>query len=146
MVVTDIHQSSQSQHHLYPGMELKLGVFGLFLIIKMTVVRQILLSLDLLWAEREGKTRVKCHMTHKDCARIGFAFCFCVRGRQNPEDPILSPMADDVITQGDIGGLGSLVYICEDSKTQYDIYRKCLIQKQRLAVLLAYIHHVHPKQ
>ena len=33
-------------------------------------------------------------------------------GRQKPEDPQNKPMADDAITQGGIGGLVSLVYIC----------------------------------
>ena len=39
---------------------------------------------------------------------------FCMCGQQKPENPQieLSPMADDTITQGGIGGLGSLVYIC----------------------------------
>ena len=35
----------------------------------------------------------------------------CVVGK-NPQTPKLSPMADDTITWGSIGGLGSLVYIC----------------------------------
>ena len=38
--------------------------------------------------------------------------CFCVCGWQKPEDPKLSPMADDAITQGGIWGLGSPLYIC----------------------------------
>ena len=37
----------------------------------------------------------------------------CVCGWQKPEDPNLSPMADDTITQGGIQGLGSPLYICE---------------------------------
>ena len=36
---------------------------------------------------------------------------FCVCGQQKPENPKLSPMADDAIKRGGIGGLGSLVYI-----------------------------------
>ena len=39
---------------------------------------------------------------------------FCVCGRQKLKDPKLSPMADDAITQGGIGSLVSLVYICGD--------------------------------
>ena len=35
----------------------------------------------------------------------------CVVGK-NQKTPKLSPMADDAITRGGIGGLGSLVYIC----------------------------------
>ena len=41
-----------------------------------------------------------------------FYFCVCVVGK-NPKTPNLSPMADDTITQGGIGGLGSHVYIYE---------------------------------
>ena len=37
----------------------------------------------------------------------------CVVGKK--KTPNLSPMADDAITQGDIGGLASPVYICENS-------------------------------
>ena len=51
-------------------------------------------------------------MAHKDCGRIGFAFASaCVVGK-NPEDPKLSPMADNAIIRDSVGGLGSLVYIC----------------------------------
>ena len=32
-------------------------------------------------------------------------------GLQNPEDPNMSPMADNAITRGSIGGLESPVYI-----------------------------------
>ena len=59
------------------------------------------MSLHLLQSEREDKTHIKRRMA-----------VFCVRGRQKPEDPKLSPMADDVITRGGTGDLGSLVYIC----------------------------------
>ena len=47
-------------------------------------------------------------MTHKDYESTGFA---CLVGKI-PKTPKLSPMADNAITQGDIEGLGSLVYIC----------------------------------
>ena len=40
--------------------------------------------------------------------------CFCMCGRQKPEYPNWSSMADGTITQGGIGGLGSPVLICED--------------------------------
>ena len=50
-------------------------------------------------------------MGPKDREGICFAYIFACGG-QKPEDPKLSPMADDIITQGGIGGLGSLVYIC----------------------------------
>ena len=49
--------------------------------------------------------------TRKDRERICCAFAFvCVIGK-NLKTPKLSPMADDAITRGGIGGLGSLVYI-----------------------------------
>ena len=57
---------------------------------------------------REDKTCVKCRMESKDRGHIGLA---CVVGK-NPKTPKFSSMADDDITRGSIGGLGSLVYIC----------------------------------
>ena len=39
------------------------------------------------------------------------AFVFACVGGKNSKTPKLSLMADDVITQGGTGGLGSLVYI-----------------------------------
>ena len=60
----------------------------------------------------EDKTRIKCCSARKDCERIYYAFAFaCVVGK-NPKTPKLSPMAEDAITQGGIGSLVSLVYIC----------------------------------
>ena len=41
-----------------------------------------------------------------------YCVCFCVHVGKNQKTPNLSPMADDAITRGDIGGLGSPVYIC----------------------------------
>ena len=50
---------------------------------------------------------VKRRKTRKDRGRICIAFVFaCVVGK-NPKTPNLSPMADDPITRGSIGGLGS---------------------------------------
>ena len=95
-------------------MGLNLGVFGFYLVpvIKMTTVRQVHMSRHLPRSECEDKTHVKCCMARKDRERIGFAFVFvCVVGK-NPKTPKLSPIADDAITRGGIGGLGSLVYIC----------------------------------
>ena len=40
-----------------------------------------------------------------------FCVCSCMWSA-NPKTPELSPMADDAIPRGGIGGLGSLVYIC----------------------------------
>ena len=45
---------------------------------------------------------------------VAGAFVLCVVGK-NPKTPNLSPMADDAITWGGIGGLGSLVYIYEST-------------------------------
>ena len=42
---TDIHGRSQNLRHFYPGMGFKLGVFGVFPVIKITVVRQVRMSL-----------------------------------------------------------------------------------------------------
>ena len=51
-------------------------------------------------------------MVRKDHKGVCFTFIFvCVVG-QKTKTPKLSPMADDTITQGGIGGQGSLVYIC----------------------------------
>ena len=102
-----MHQRS----HLYPGMELKLGVFWFFLVIKITVVRLVRMSLHPLQSECEDKSRTKCCMVHEDHGRIGFVFVFaCVVGR-NAKTPKLSCMANDAITQGCMGSLGSLVYV-----------------------------------
>ena len=70
----------------------------------------------------------------KDYERILFCIYFCMCGRQKPEDH-LSPMADDAITQGDIGGPGSLVYIC-------GVDPNCIESLQRLIVTY-YLNHHH---
>ena len=66
------------------------------------------MSLHLLQSEREDKTRGKHCMGHEDRGRIGFACMF-------NKNPILSPMADNTIIRGNMGGLGSLVFICEQT-------------------------------
>ena len=89
------------------------GLWGFFPAFKITAVCQVrnAYHLHLLRSEREDKTRVKHRTARKDRGCIGFAFAFaCVVGK-NPKTPNLSPMADDAITQGGIGGLGSPVYI-----------------------------------
>ena len=55
--------------------------------------------------------RLKQRTACEDRERICFAFVLCVWSA-NPEDPKLFELADDLITQGGIGGLGSLVYKC----------------------------------
>ena len=61
------------------------------LVILISAFRQVRMSLH-----------VKRCMAREDCGSIGFAFVFCVCGRQNPKTPTLSPIADDEITQGSI--------------------------------------------
>ena len=64
-------------------------------------------------------TDAKSGMVREDCERSCFTFIFgyvvgifgCMVCK-NQETPKLSSMADDAITRGGIGGLGSLVYIC----------------------------------
>ena len=56
--------------------------------------------------------KCKYRKAHKDCERISFAFIFARVVSKNLKTPKLSPMADDAITWGGIGGLGSPVYIC----------------------------------
>ena len=70
------------------------------------------MSLHLLRSEREDAIRVKRHMAHKDQGRIVFAFDFVCMVSRNPKTNKLSPMADNIIKRGGLGGLGSLVYIC----------------------------------
>ena len=54
-------------------------------------------------------------IAREDCERICLSFIFaCVVGK-NPKTPKLSPMTDNAITRGGIGGLESLVYICGDN-------------------------------
>ena len=48
---------------------------------------------------------------------------------KNPKTPNLSPMADDPITQGRIGGLGSPVYIYVLTTSFYDMNQKILTKK-----------------
>ena len=76
-------------------------------------VRKVLVSLHLLRSQGEDKTFVKHCLAHEDSGRLGFAFVFVCMGGKNPKTLKLSPRADDAITQGGIGGLGFLVYICE---------------------------------
>ena len=49
-------------------------------------------------------------MTQEDRERIGFVLrAWSVKSRRPPK---LNPMADEAITRSNVGGLGSLVYIC----------------------------------
>ena len=51
IVSIDLHQRSQNLRHLYPGMGLKLEIFGFFFLIKITMVRKVHMSLHLLQSE-----------------------------------------------------------------------------------------------
>ena len=52
-------------------------------------------------------------MAREDHEHICFVYSLASVVGKNPKSPKLSPMADNAITQGSKGGLGSLVYICE---------------------------------
>ena len=52
-------------------------------------------------------------------------FCFAGVVGKNPKIPNLSPMADDAITQGGIGSLGSPVYIYLWLEPKEDWYKEC---------------------
>ena len=86
--------------------------FRFFLVIKITAVRQVRMSLHLPRSKHEDKTCVKRYMADEDREHIGFAFVFACAVGKTPKTPKLNLMADEAITQGGIGGLGSLVYIC----------------------------------
>ena len=49
---------------------------------------------------------------HEDCERVCFAFIFVYVVGKNLMTRKLNPMADEAVTWGGIGGLGSLVYTC----------------------------------
>ena len=46
-----------------------------------------------------------------------YCICFARMVGKNPKTPNLSPMADDAITRGDKGGLGSSACICRFNRT-----------------------------
>ena len=80
-------------------------------------------------------------MAPEDRGRICFAYVFaCVIDK--PQRPPMSPMADDVITQGGIGGLKSLVYICgatTDLKKSYKTFQSLFVDTGLNFVVFAYI-------
>ena len=83
---------------------------------KITVICQVCMHCGL-----RVKTKMrKCHMAHKDCGRILFAFVSkCVVGKE-PNTPNWSLMADDAITRCGIGVLGSQILYCGDTKSQWN--------------------------
>ena len=88
---------------------LKLGVIRFYLVIKITAVFQVHVSLHLLRSKRENKTWVKRCMVRKYRRRIDFSFVFAYVVGKNPKTPKVNPMAENAITRGGIGSLGSLV-------------------------------------
>ena len=77
------------------------------------MVHQERMSLHLLRCKREYKTCVKRCMAHGDRGRIGFVFAFACVVSKNLKTPKLSSMDDNAISWVGIGGVGSLVYICD---------------------------------
>ena len=64
-------------------------------------------------------------MAREDLERVCYVFTFaCVVGK-TLKTPKLNPMADDTITQGRIGSLVSLVYICDVSSHALFFHRQC---------------------
>ena len=59
-------------------------------------------------------------MARKDHGRICIAFVFAYVVGKNPKTPNLSPMTNNNITRGGIGGLGSPVYI-------YGLYPRIIV-------------------
>ena len=70
------------------------------------------MSLHLLQSEHEDKTRIRQHMATKIVDTSVSCLFLRVWSAKNLKTPKLSPVAEDTITRGSIGGLGSLVYIC----------------------------------
>ena len=95
-----------------PGLELQLEVLGFFPTIKIFVIRQVCVYCDLINMHEtpHGTWRL---WTHFVCV------CFCVCGWQKPEHPNWSSVADDAITRGSIGALGSPLYICGNGSTRW---------------------------
>ena len=107
-----IQGRSQNPQHFYPDTDLKLGVFGFSRNqnnrgLSGAYVTCIYCDLSVKINMRKTPHGTQGSWTHLLC------ICFCVCGRQKPEDPTLSPMADDTITWGSIPGLGSPIYICD---------------------------------
>ena len=107
---TDIHRRSQNWSHFYPGMGLKLEVFTF------SPNQNNCGSSDAYVTCIYCSLNVKINVHKTPCGTqrswtYFFCVCFlCLAKTQRP--PNLSPMVDDAITQGSIGGLGSPLYIC----------------------------------
>ena len=83
-----------------------------FPVIKITVVHQVCMLPACTAIRVWRQTRAICFTVHEDRECIFLVFVFLhVWLAKIQKTPKLSPMAEDTITRGDIGGLGSL-YIC----------------------------------
>ena len=102
---TDIRGRSQNLHHYYPGMGLRLGVFGFsrYQNNRGSSGAYATCIVDAVWAWRLNTSKMP-HFTQR--SRMHW---------QKPEDHQFEPrpMADNTITWGGIGGLGYPLYICE---------------------------------
>ena len=65
--------------------------------------------------------RAKRRTARTDRGRILFAFVSSCVGGTNPNTPNWSSMAEDAITWGGVGVLGTLVFICGSSGTVQDL-------------------------
>ena len=75
----------------------------------------------------------------RECICVAFVSA-CVIGK--PQRPPMSPMADDTITLGGIGGLRSLVHICgatTDLKKRYKSFQSLFVDIGLNFVLFVYI-------
>ena len=117
----DIHLRSQNLHHLDSGMGLKLGSSDFSR--NQNYRGSSGAHVTCIYCGLSVKINTcKCRTAFKDRGNICIAYVFGVCGRQNPKTPHLSPMADDAITRGGIGGLGSPVYI-------YGLYPRIIVSK-----------------
>ena len=98
-------------------MGLKLGVFGFFPTMKISVICQVRMYSNLSVKINPVKRRTG----RKDCGRVLFAFVSgCVVGK-TPNTPNWGSMADNAITWGGIGVLGSSFYICRTHPSQLNL-------------------------
>ena len=122
----------QNLRHLYPDMGLKLGVFGIFSLIKITVIRQVRMNCSL---------NVKINMWNAaQRAKIVNAFCLhlfqCVWSAKIQIPPmgalwLMTPLHRAV---GPIGVLGSPFYICGTTAGAQSCFTICpwLYELQRM--------------
>ena len=88
---------------------LQLRVIGFFLMINISMIYQVCYHLYLLQFEHEDKHEWK----KSHC--ISFAIVFMCLVGKDPNTPNWLSMADNAITWGSMGGLGSPFYICDSN-------------------------------